>query len=293
MDDNSSDSGPEIVSAYSQSNYNVHLLRNPGNGIVDALSAGLEAAKGEYISRMDGDDVMPKGKLANLFKVLQEGADVATGQLKYFATGKELGKGYERYTDWLNGLIDSCDFYSQIYRECTIASPNWMMHRATLDSIGGFGSRYPEDYDLVFRMKQAKLNVQGTKELTHLWRDHDSRASRNDPNYLDNSFLKLKCEHFLSQNLKDNRPLVLIGAGKKGKTIAQFLGENLSEWITNNPRKQGHIISKLMLSSFEEHEFSPSNQYISSLASPKDRKEIVSIFSFFAFKEGQDYFLFC
>jgi len=293
VDDRSSDAGPSIVSEYSSRHENIRLATNAGKGIVDALKTGLSLSKGDFISRMDGDDIMPDNKLLNLYSILESSADVATGKVEYFATGKELGDGYIRYTRWLNSLNESGLYCNQIYRECPIASPNWMMSRGTLDSIGGFGTRYPEDYDLVFRIKAASLHIRGSQEVTHLWRDHGSRASRNDLNYLDNSFLKLKCDHFLEQDFNSDRPLVLIGAGRKGKEIAKNLGANVSSWITNNANKQGHLISDLILAPFEEHQFSSKNLYISSLASPADREQLASIFSSFKFVEGQDYFLFC
>lgn len=293
VDDSSTDNGPAIISVFAESQSNIQLVANSGNGIVRALNTGIEFSSGEFISRMDGDDVMPPNKLEVLFSLLQNSADVSTGKVSYFASGKDLGDGFKRYESWLNQLVDTREYFGQIYRECPIASPNWMMSRKAFDSIGGFGDRYPEDYDLVFRMKAAGLIVDGADEVTHLWRDHDLRASRNDPNYLDNSFLQLKCDHFSLTNFSEERPLILIGAGSRGKQIAKHLTSKITSWITNNIQKQGHIISDIKLDSFQDHKFSESNLYISTLSSPDERKEIDGIFSSFELIEGQDYFHFC
>lgn len=293
VDDRSADEGAQIVSRYKNAHNRVKLLSNQGAGILDALNTGCQAAKGEFISRMDADDQMPANKLERLYDLLENGLDLSTGKVEYFATDKPLGDGYVKYAAWLNSLVDNDSHFDQIYRECPIASPNWLIKRETLDSIGGFGSRYPEDYDLMFRARAAGLKIGASSEVTHLWRDHESRASRNDPNYLDNSFLELKCDHFLEQDYDFSRQLVLIGAGRRGKHIASRLGQVIDHWVTNNSNKQGHDIQGIKLGSYANQAFSGEFQFISSLSSPADRDEFEARISSFELKEGQDYFHFC
>ena len=75
--------------------------------------------------------------------------------------------------------------------------------------------------------------------MLHYWRDHMARASRTDDHYSDNRFSALKVHHFLEQDRKPDFPLVLWGAGNKGKLIARLLLENgiSFHWICNNSRK--------------------------------------------------------
>ncbi len=56
VDDCSTDETPAILDSYPDPR--IVRLRNPQNlGIVGALNRGLEAARGQYIARMDGDDI--------------------------------------------------------------------------------------------------------------------------------------------------------------------------------------------------------------------------------------------
>ncbi|WP_411846131.1 glycosyltransferase [Roseibacillus persicicus] len=55
IDDNSEDETLQIVSSFEDER--VTVLLNPGNGLVDALNFGITEAKGDYIARMDADDI--------------------------------------------------------------------------------------------------------------------------------------------------------------------------------------------------------------------------------------------
>jgi hypothetical protein len=115
-----------------------------------------------------------------------------------------------------------------------------MMLREDLESIKAFNpDRYPEDYDLVFRMYESGLTVNSVNKVLHHWRDHSERASRNDPHYKNNRFLELKLRYYLKCDRKTKGPLVLWGAGTKGKILAKLLIEHEVHftWVTDNVKK--------------------------------------------------------
>jgi len=153
-----------------------------------------------------------------------------------------------------------------------------MIYRQDLDEIGAFGSDiYPEDYDLVFRMYQHDLTIiPCTDNILHLWRDHGDRASRNDENYRDNRFLDLKIKYFIDIDYESDSPMILWGAGSKGKYIAQQLNSLGIEyhWITNNERKIDHnIYGKILQSTASLHDIHRP-QVIISVANSEDQRNI-------------------
>ena len=247
---------------------------------------------GEFITRMDADDIMPTEKLETLHSLITNSrGSVGTGKVKYFPED-QISDGYKQYELWLNRLADKQDHYSEIYKECSIASPCWMIHREDLLKCGAFDSDiYPEDYDLVFRFYKAGLKVISSQSVLHHWRDHGARASRNDPNYLDNRFLDLKLKYFLELEYPKNNNLVLWGAGKKGKAIARFLDDqNINfEWVCNTPSKIGHQIGKQVLQDERLIELS-GKQVIVAVASKEDQSNIIQRLSSESISE---YFFFC
>ena len=192
VDDHSTDSSLEIVNEFAAEDARFQSLKNPGVGVIQALQCGYKHSTSIIITRMDADDLMPVNKLSDLLKALEEKGKgyVATGKVKYFDA---LGEGFKNYERWLNKLIDEDSHRAHLYKECVIASPNWMLYREDFERIGAFNSPiYPEDYELVFRMFSGGLKVAAVNEVTHLWRDHEQRASRVSPLYAANTFIPLK-----------------------------------------------------------------------------------------------------
>lgn len=218
----------------------VRIINNPGKGITDALVSGFAIANGHYVTRMDADDLMPENKLQIFLNILQKNdVDIVTGKVNYFSGHGEISLGYLKYEAWLNERVDKQDFYHEIYRECTLASGNWMMKREDLMLCGGFqGLEYPEDYDLLFRWYAHDLKIQGIDEVTHLWREHPLRTSKNSEDYGQKSFFDLKINRFIEHDLLD-LPIVLNGTGTKGRLTATVLLEkNIHfDWVSVEPEK--------------------------------------------------------
>lgn len=246
VNDHSTDNSPEILKNYAVQDERIKTLDNKGIGIIEAMRMAFKNSSGDFISRMDADDKMSSEKIELLSqKLLEKGAgNLAVGLVKYFSDGN-LGNGYLKYEKWLNTLTAEETNYNEIYKECVIPSPNWMLFRGDLLSCGAFDHDiYPEDYDLCFRMRKANLEVASVNNTTHYWRDHPNRFSRNDANYQDNRFIDLKCKYFFSEDYNPDCSFVLWGVGNKGKSIAKLIiAKGYSfHWISNNPKKIGHDI---------------------------------------------------
>lgn len=219
----------------------IRLLENKGKGIVDALCTAFSEAKGVYVTRMDADDVMPSFKLTRFLETLENGIDrIVTGKVKYFSDVGPISPGYMVYEKWLNDRVDNSDFYGQIYRECTIASGNWMIRKVDLEKCGGFsGLNYPEDYDLLFRWFEAGFSIKGIDLVTHLWRDHDLRTSKTSEDYQQKAFFSLKINRFIELDWDPQQKLIVNGTGQKGRLTAKILIEKEIpfNWVTHEPEK--------------------------------------------------------
>lgn len=244
VNDHSTDDSEKLAFKYSIEDSRIKLVNNVGKGIVDALNTGSEIAKGKYITRMDADDIMSENKIEILRSLLEKKKTkhIAVGNVKYFASKKPMGNGYLKYANWLNELTSNKKNFKEIYKECTIPSCSWMMHRSDFENIKGFKNlNYPEDYDFLFRVYYNQIKLTTTKEIIHLWRDHPKRTSRNSKDYLFENFIPLKIKYLIGNELKPKDELVLWGSGKKGKLVAKKLIENNCSftWISNNSKKIG------------------------------------------------------
>lgn len=297
VEDHSEDNSWAILQDYAAKDTRIKVFQNTGKGIIQALRMAYEHSSGTYITRMDSDDIMPPQKLtvlqANLSQAKQ--GHLATGLVQYFSD-KALGNGYLRYAEWLNTLSKKGTNFKEIYKECVIPSPCWMIHRTDLDAAAAFRpDRYPEDYDLCFRFYEQGLICLPSDVVLHYWRDSEGRTSRHDPNYADNNFLDIKLHYFIRLDYQTERPLVLWGAGKKGKKLALLLQKaNIPfHWICNNEQKIGKDIYDLRLYSIAHLEDLIRPQIIIAIAQPEAQRQLKERFKKQKLEANNDYFFFC
>jgi len=297
IDDQSTDNSLSILNAAAKKDVRIHCYSNQEKGIIPALRLAFQKSNGQLISRMDADDLMTKDKLQQLKTVLVKGGKglVATGLVKYFSD-TTLMDGYLRYERWLNELSRAGNHYEAIYQECVLPSPCWMIWREDLLACGAFEPDvYPEDYDLCFRFYRKGLKLKASQKVLHHWRDHAQRSSRNDPHYAQQQYFDLKLPYFLELDYQKERPLILWGAGKKGKQLAYKLKAAGIDfrWITNNPKKQGKHIGGCLVESEDLLVKLPNAQVMVAIAGPDERIAIRQKLDSSGRQIGKDYFFFC
>ena len=297
IDDSSTDNSYNIVNAFAEKHSNITLLKNNGSGIIDALNLAFKHSKGEFITRMDSDDIMDEDKLKTLHNnLITNGKNhIATGLVSYFSA-KGISDGYKKYEQWLNMLTKNGNNYNEIYKECVIPSPCWMLHREDLEAINAFNTnRYPEDYDLTFRCYQANYKIIPSNKILHYWRDYGTRASRTDANYAENSFIDIKTHYFLKLNYNNKKPLVIWGAGKKGKSIAKKLQENNIPfyWVCDNHKKIGKHIYNVEMKPFQHIATLTNPQIIVSVANSIEQDTIKTYLHAHNKISMDDYLFFC
>ena len=297
IDDHSTDDSHNIVVEYSKKDPRIKLYKNSGSGIIQALQTAFNHSEGSYITRMDSDDIMHPDKLEFMISDLKQYGrhHIALGLVQYFSDDG-ISNGYARYEAWLNHLTKTGNNYSEIYKECVIASPCWMLHRDDLIACDAFNpDRYPEDYDLTFRFYKHNIKCIPSHQLLHYWRDYSTRTSRTHEHYAQNYFLDIKLRYFLELDYDASRPLTVWGAGFKGKTIAQQLvDKNIPfYWICDNPKKIGKDIYDQKLLNFDYLQELNHPQSIVTVANEQAQEAIRAYFETHDMQSMIDYFFFC
>ena len=254
IDDHSTDNTFEILEQLSNNNPKIKIYKNQGTGIIPALQLGIKNADGRFICRMDADDIMPKYRLKQMADKLNvsTGKTIITGKVEYFSNG-DVSEGYLNYQSWLNERVDKADHWKHIYRECIIASPNWMAKKADLINDEIFDQlEYPEDYSMCFLWKQSDYEVHSVPNTTLLWREHPERTSRNSSTYDQESFFNLKLNWF-NINHKEGS-IAILGAGQKGKLVINKLKEFTREikWYDLKHEQYNSPIEGLYINNYNE-----------------------------------------
>ncbi len=236
VNDHSKDDSLSILDAIDDPR--IQILNNKGIGIIPALQTGLNAASGDFTTRMDADDLMPREKLKSLLSVIGNQRHIATGKVRYFSD-TSVSAGYQKYENWLNERCNREDHFDHVYRECVIASPNWLVRTEFLRADKIFDQlHYPEDYDMIFLWKKYGYEISVANEITHLWREHPQRTSRNSSTYDQASFFQLKLSWF--RRNEKGKTLGVFGTGPKGKmVIDQLKGAFEIHWYDHEYAKYG------------------------------------------------------
>lgn len=297
VDDHSTDNSYNVVETFATQDKRIKLLKNNGSGIIDALKIAFAYSSGALVTRMDSDDIMLPNKLEVLANnLISYGKQhVAVGLVKYF-NANGVGSGYKNYEIWLNTLTKSGKNYSEIYKECVIPSPCWMIHREDLEACGAFyPDIYPEDYDLTFRFYKNKYNCIPCNEVIHKWRDYSTRTSRTHVHYAQNHFTALKVKHFLEIDHDTSKQLVIWGAGTKGKLMARiFIEHHIAfDWICDNPNKIGKAIYGKQMLSFNALAKIKNPQSLITVANKHAQKEIRTYLNTLQLTPFKDYIFFC
>jgi glycosyltransferase involved in cell wall biosynthesis len=294
INDSSSDNTWSILNHYQNHNEQIKVYENNGSGIIAALQTAYLHSNGSFIHRMDADDVMPVNKLELLMNSWEKGC-LSTGMVQYFSDEWLVGLGFQNYEKWINNLMISENLWEDVYMECPIPSPAWLIERSDFERIGGFeSSLLPEDYDFCFRAYANKIKINTVKEVIHLWRDSQNRTSRKVPIYFPIAYYPLKVYYFLKIDRDFSKKMVLWGAGKKGKKVAALLKQNSADfiWCTDSIKKIGVDIDGTVLKASSSINFL-DKQLIIAVSSPEDKIDIQRRLDAQNLRKAVDYWWFC
>lgn len=125
IDDGGKDRSPEICDRFAQQDNRIKVIHKPNGGAASARNAGLDAATGDYICFVDGDDAVHPDYVQSLLKVLTDhGADIAVCGFRHWSksgaqpvncdnSGEYTGQAYllRFLRDWSCSLL-----WNKIYR---------------------------------------------------------------------------------------------------------------------------------------------------------------------------------
>jgi glycosyltransferase involved in cell wall biosynthesis len=157
INDGSTDNSCRIVESYRDSR--IRLVSNPGNiGLIASLNRGIALSKGQYIARMDCDDICLPERLQRQVDYLDSNPAcslVATKVAMISATGDELGAWNDD-----DRFCSSAEIRQRLPRANCIAHPSVMVRKELLAAYGYDPAQTGcEDYDLWLRMTADGIRI--------------------------------------------------------------------------------------------------------------------------------------
>lgn len=178
VDDCSTDGSRDFIKSYGDDR--IRLIENEKNmGQVRSLNIGLDCASGEYIARMDQDDIMIKDRLGRQSDFLDRRQDVAiVGTWGEVIDGN--GKVFEKYHCPLEyeEIIGSALFGGQFLMHISA-----FFRKDAVVDVGKYDESlfFAEDYDLWTRLLLKGYRFANIPEILAKFRYHRESTSRRFP----------------------------------------------------------------------------------------------------------------
>lgn len=281
----------------------IRLVARDSAGIVGALNTGLAHAHGEYIARMDDDDVAYPERLATQLAFLDEHPDVQLcgTRIRMVDVRGELtgvASGNLRYAAWLNQLVDADEIAHACFAENPLPHPTLLAHHNTWKQLNGYHDvAGPEDHDLVLRAKLAGMRMGKPEQVLLDWREHPDRLTHTDSRYTRQAFIAQSARALaqqLSAHIGKAAPAVWIaGTGKHARHWHDELQDNgicVNGFIdmhrpgTQRCKRSLPVITYDRLASLRTDEL-----MVSAVTQPSARRAVYEFFTDQDWHEGVDF----
>ena len=174
INDGSTDNSVKIIESYNDPR--IRLVKNKKNfGIVYSLNKGIDLAKGEYIARMDVDDVSLPERLEKQVAFVNYNPNIAVIG-SYFNLIDKKGY-YIGKIKWPIGFENNL-FYVLIGNN-PVGHPGVMYRKKVVEEIGSYHGKYApaEDFDLWLRIYLNGYHCENIPEFLTDYRVHSEQES--------------------------------------------------------------------------------------------------------------------
>jgi len=169
IDDGSTDHSIEMLKKYASLDKRINIISRENRGLVASLNQGIEEAKGQWIARMDADDIALPQRFERQMRWLEHtGADICGSWVKLFGTDRRVIK-HPQTDEAIKMKMIFCAPFTH---------PAVMMKTEMVRQL-----RYDkdwetcEDYDLWERAARAGWRMINIPEILLLYRQHKTQIS--------------------------------------------------------------------------------------------------------------------
>lgn len=172
IDDGSTDESVQIIRSFEDSR--IRLISQPRNlGLVAALNKGLEEARGQFIARMDGDDICLPDRFILQLQIMQDQKLDICGS--HWAQIDAQGQQF--------AILKAPTSHEQVIATLATTVPyahgSVMMRKIFIDEHDlQYRVGYGEDYDLWIRFFEYGARFGAVEKMLYLHREHSSSITK-------------------------------------------------------------------------------------------------------------------
>lgn len=170
MDDGSDDGTAEVAANFGDVRIKV-FRSSTGSGVASALNTLLDEARGEFVARMDADDITLPGRFPAQLKRLHSNADFTFGGVIHFGRGLPLPYPSPPLS------ISSSAFPLALLIENPVAHSTLVARTEAMRTLAGYRHCLAEDYDLWLRAADSGFRLERTARPVIALRRHHSQVT--------------------------------------------------------------------------------------------------------------------
>ena len=160
----------ELLRSYAKADARIRLISRPNKGLTKSLNEGLQLARGEFIARMDSDDVSLPERFERQVMYLRDHPDVAmVGSRVEFIDPDGFSINLKPGMTLTHEEIDS----ALMRKGWPVVHPAVMMRRDSVLDVGGYSEQFltNQDHDLFLRLAE-KYRLANLSDVLLQYRQH-------------------------------------------------------------------------------------------------------------------------
>ena len=295
IDNNSTDTSEPIALKLAEKENRIRLLSEEKQGVAHAMNCGLKNARGQFVARMDADDISLPERLEKQVHFLKNHPNIGLVgcEVNYIAHEKNTA-GFNRFVKWVNSFHSPEEIDFNRFVEIPVVNPTILFRRDLYEKFGGcFHGDFPEDYEMQLRYLEAGVKMAKLPEALLEWHDTSTRLTRTDDRYSTEAFFRTKAFYFKKWSEKQNRfhPDIWVwGAGRKTRQRAKLLENEGLKIQGYFDIVKGKTTEKPTLHFTEVPD--PENIFIVPMVTKKGARELIHSYLLDAgYKEGTNFIM--
>lgn len=151
INDGSTDNSLQLLQEYSKKEHRLRIVSRINKGITKTLNEGIDLAEGEFIARMDADDISLPQRFEKQLNFLENNnIDICGTQYETFGSLSEIS----------NMPINCEDCYLRLLLGFSIAHPSFFVKKSILSKYKyNEKCKSAQDYELCCRMALGKVKM--------------------------------------------------------------------------------------------------------------------------------------
>lgn len=203
VDDGSTDHSIEVVRSYGDER--IRIIENL-HDYIGSLNLGISLSNGEYIARMDADDIMLPNRLQVQYEYMEDhlDVDVCGSWVEFFGKVSTIYKYPENHPEIVKSMI----LKNSICHPSTILRRSSLVKKMSLNSLYKGEYIYAEDYKLWIDLIMNDFRFYILPEVLLKYRINDSQVTITKRNNVARTALRVQTEyvHYVASSIIETFP---------------------------------------------------------------------------------------